>query len=359
MNQRLRKILIPVVSVILALAIGGIFIVMNGVNPITAYGLMIKGAFGSVNSFGETLVKAIPLALAGLAVTFAYRNGTFNIGADGQIMLGAIGSMAFALAFPELPSAIGIFGALVCGALAGAFWGFIPGALKAWKGTNEVISTIMMNYIAMSLLSYMVIGPMKETTGYNNPQTDAIAEAYHLPILIASTRVHFGLIITIVVCIAVLYYLFYTSQGFKLRMTGLNPIAALYSGVPIKANIVKSMVISGGIAGLAGAVEMLGVQFRLMSGFGSGYGYDGIATALIGQLHPVGVLVSSVLFGALRVGGSSMQRKAGIPTAVVDIIQALIIIFVVASAGVHFYKKRKATETTEMTTETIETEKEA
>lgn len=329
-TKDLSNLIIPIASILIAFLIGAILIIMQGQNPILAYSELIRGSLGNKGSFGETIIKTIPLIFTGLAVTFAYRCSVFNIGAEGQFIMGALGATWFALSFPGAPPVIAITGALLSAFILGGLWGGIPGILKAKRGLNETINTILMNYIAIQVVSFAVKGPLKETNG-EFPQTDLLEKAYYLPRIWSGTRVHAGLIIAIVIVLIVYYYIFWTSSGFRMRVVGLNHIAAEYAGIRVPMNYALSLAISGGLAGLGGASEILGIQYRLMDGFASGYGFDGIAIALISGLHPIGVIFSSFFFGVLRTGANTMQRSVGISTSLVDIIQGLVIFFVLAA----------------------------
>jgi simple sugar transport system permease protein len=339
-NKTLDRMLLPVIAVFLALLAGSILILIDGHSPVEAYGVLFSSVFGKKVNFGEAVAKAIPIAFTGFSVTFAYRCGIFNIGAEGQLLMGALGSVWTALAFPGMSPSLIITVSILTGTCFGAAWAFLPALVKAFRGINEVLTTILMNYIALFLISWLINGPLQEKAR-QNPQTDAILKSYHLPVLVSGTRIHLGLILLLVLGIGIFYYLFYTAPGFKTRMMGQNQEAAAYSGINIPRSIISSIMISGAIAGMGGAVEMMGIQFRMVYGFGRGYGFDGISMALIGQLHPFGVLLTSLLFGILRTGANSMQRLVGIPTSVVDIIQALIIFFVIGAGSVRILSRFK------------------
>lgn len=336
----LNKLLISILAVVISLALGAVLIVAEGHDPLEAYGILFSSVFSNKVNFGEAVIKAVPIAFTGLAVVVAYRCGTFNLGAEGQLLLGAAGCIWFATRFSHLPTPLLILCCILLGALCGALWGLVPGLLKAWYGINEIITTILMNYVGTFLVSWLVNGPLQEAAGAN-PQTDAIEKFQRLPILVKSTRIHLGVVFLIILSFLIYYYLFYTAGGFQMRAVGLNREAAECSGISIRTNIIKAMLFSSAVAGIGGAVEILGVQFRLIEGFGSGYGFDGVAMALIGQLQPFGVLLTSLLFGILRTGANSMQRLAGIPASVIDVIQALIIFFVVSAGSIQLLRRRK------------------
>lgn len=327
----LIKIFIPVISVLCAFIVGAILIVAIGGNPGEAFTYLFKGAFGNFANFGNTLVKATPLIFTGLAATFAYRCGVFNLGAEGQFVIGAVTSIWISINVKGISGVPLIILSLFLGALAGGIWGAIPGILKIKRGINEMIVSIMLNYIAVLFMGYLYSGPLREGSV---PQTEAVSDTLKLGRIFKGTNVHAGFIIAIVLAIIVYYFLFYTSKGFKLRAVGMNDTASMYNGFSVKKYILMSFIVSGAIAGIGGSVELHGVQYRLMSGFGNGYGFDGVAIALIGQLNPIGTVLVSYLFAVLRTGANTMQVGTGMPTAVIDIIQALIIVFAVAGSAV-------------------------
>lgn len=338
-NERLVKFLVPVLSLLLAFGIGGILIVSVGKNPLEVYGYLFSGPFSNLNSFGETLVKATPLIFTALATIFAYRSGVFNIGGEGQVVMGAVASIAFTLRFTgTLPGPVILIISLLLGILAGGVWGLIPGVLKALLNINEVIVCIAFNYIAILFMNYLCSGPMKEKV---NPQTPQIAESVRLPRILPGTRVHLGIVIAVVTAVAFYYFLFHTAHGFKLRVVGLNPQAAFASGYKIRTYTILTMFVSGAVAGLAGSVELHGVGYRLMAGFCADYGYNGISIALISQLNPLGSILVAYIFSVLRAGSSTMQIATGIPTSIVEIIQALVIFFVIAGTTIINYDNFK------------------
>lgn len=322
--------LLPVGSVLLAFLIGGIIIIGEGKNPFLAYLYLLKGALGTEVAIGETIAKMTPLIFTGLAATFAYRCGMFNLGGEGQFIMGAIAACCVANYFPGQPGFFHRFLAMAAGMLAGALWGAIPGLLRARSGVNEMISSILLNYIATLFMEYLFSGPMKEA---NIPQTAAVPEGMRLTNFFFDTRAHTGVFMALLAALLVWYFLFRTYEGYSLRAVGLNPPAAFVNGFSVSRMMVLSFVVSGAIAGFGGAVELMGISYRLQSGFASGFGFDGVSIALIGQLHPLGVLLTSFLFAALKCGTNTMQIMTGIPTSIVDIIQAIIIIFAVAASA--------------------------
>lgn len=325
----LIKILIPAISVIFAFIVGAVLIAAIGGNPGDAFGYLFKGAFGNSANLGKTLVKATPLIFTGLAATFAYRCGVFNLGAEGQFVMGALTSIWISTAVEGISGVPLIILSLVLGTLVGGIWGAIPGILKITRGLNEMIVSIMLNYVAVLFMGYLYTGPLREGSV---PQTEAVNETLKLG-RIFGTNVHSGFLIALILAIILYYFLFYTSKGFKLRAVGLNDTAAMYNGFSVKKYMLMAFIVSGAIAGIGGSVELHGVQYRLMSGFGTGYGFDGVAIALIGQLNPIGTVLVAYLFAILRTGANTMQVGTGMPTAVIDIIQALVIVFAVAGSA--------------------------
>lgn len=330
-RKLLGKVMVPFVAVLLSLAIGGIVIASAGADPFAAYGYLLRGAFGSLQSFSETLVKATPLIFTGLAAVFAYRCGMLNLGAEGQFIMGAIAAVWFGTTFTAVPALLRLVLCIVLAMLAGAIWAAIPGLLKAKHGINEMIITILLNYIATLFMSYLYSGPLMED---RIPQTAAVADGIKLTRFLGTTRAHTGIFLALITVALVYYFLFHTYKGYQLRAVGLNRDAALVNGFPVKRYMIMSFLISGMIAGLGGATELLGASYRLQSGFGLGYGFDGVAIALIGQLHPLGTLLVAYLFAVLRCGANTMQVATGITTAIVDIIQGIIIIFAVAGSAI-------------------------
>ncbi len=325
----------PILAVAAALAVGALLVMLAGASPVTGYLALVGGAFGNLNSFAEVLMKATPLLLAGLGISFAFRAGYWNIGAEGQIYMGALGATFVGLNLGALPTVVVLPLAIGTGFVMGALWGLIPGLLRARLGVSEIINTIMFNYIAIFLVSFLVTGPMKEEGGYL-PQTDLIAASAVLPKLLPPTRMHAGIILALVAA-AILYWIMVRSTlGYRLRVVGENPEAARYAGISVNRIFIIAAGVSGGLAGLAGMSEISGLHQRLLEDISPGYGFTAIVVALLGRLHPLGVVIASILFAALRVGADAMQRRVGIPVAIVYIIQALVIFFVI---GREFFER--------------------
>ena len=323
-----RSISVPIVAVLLALLVGAIILQISGASPIQAYAALFKGAFGSLKAFGRTLEKATPLVFSGLAVAFAFKAGLFNIGAQGQLLFGAIVSAVVGFAVKGLPPYIHAPLALLCGGIAGALYGIIPGALKTYTGAHEVITTIMLNYIAINITDYLADGPLKDPSPGNIvARTPAILESAKIPSI---EEIPLGFLIAIVVAIIVWWVLWRTTIGFEIRTTGLNPNAARYAGIRVAYTVILSMVISGFLAGLGGGVETQGVVYRYQPGFNVGLGFDGITIALLGQTHPIGILPAAILVGAMRAGSSQMQFDADVASEITDVILALMLFFIAA-----------------------------
>ncbi|MGI6331255.1 MAG: ABC transporter permease [Zhaonellaceae bacterium] len=328
----LMKILTPALGILAGALVGSIVIVAKGVNPVTAYYYLLEGAFGSLDNFTASLIKSIPLGLTGLAVALSYKAGIFNIGCEGQLYLAAVGATVVGTSFAGLPSIIHIPLAILAGALLGGLYALIPGILKAYKGFNEIVITMLMNYIAIYFVSYLVQGPIKMPDQFY-PQSAPILESARLPFIIPGTRLHAGFLIVLALAVLLWWVFNKTTFGFQIRGVGLNQRAMEYGGTNSKQLLVKVMFLSGCIAGIAGAGEILGVHMRLLENFSVNVGYDAIAVALLADLNPLGVLLSALFFGSLRNGANSMQISTGIPTAFVTIVQALAVLFVVMSAG--------------------------
>jgi simple sugar transport system permease protein len=323
-----RAISIPLGAVVLALLIGAVILLVSGANPIEAYAALFKGAFGSPQATARTLEKATPLVFSGLAVAFAFKAGLFNIGAQGQLLFGALTAAVIGFAVTGLPPILHIPLALIGGGLAGALYGAIPGALKAYTGAHEVITTIMLNYVAINLTDYLADGPLKDTSPGNIvARTPEILESARIPTL---WFIPVGFILALIVVWFIWWLLGSTTFGFEIRTVGLNPSAARYAGIKVARTIVLTMAISGLLAGLGGAVETMGIVFRYQPGFNIGLGFDGITVALLGQNSPIGVVPAAILVGAMKAGSSQMQFSAGVAKEITDVIQALILFFVAA-----------------------------
>ena len=328
-NRILRMASIPLASVALALIIGGIILEISGIDAIEAYAALYEGAFGNLSKLGRTLEKATPLILSGLAVSFAFKAGLFNIGAQGQLVLGAITAAAIGFGVEGLPLIIHLPLALLGGALAGGLYGAIPGILKTTTGAHEVITTIMLNFIALNITDYLADGPWKDNSPGNIvARTPLILDSAIIPRFADNLPV--GFFIAVLIAIGVWWLLAKTTLGFEIRTAGLNPHAAKYAGIKVGRTIVITMIISGMLAGLGGAIETQGVVGRFQPGFNVGLGFDGITVALLGKTHPIGAIFAALLIGAMNAGASQMQFTAGVPHEIIDVIQSLILFFVAA-----------------------------
>ena len=327
----------PLALALLAgLFIGAILLLLMGVNPLTAYASMITGVFGSVSGITQSIVKATPLLLVGLGICIAFRASVINIGGEGQIILGAVMGTWFALTFRTWPGWLLLPLTLMVGFIAGAVWGFVPGFLKARLAVNEILSTVMMNAIAQQLMNLLIRGPLIDpagvTAGTYLAQSERLPEQVWLPRLVPQTLLHAGAILAVLLAIVVYIFLWRTTIGYRIRAVGLNPDASRYAGIPVPFYQALSLTLAGGFAGLAGVIEVLGVQHRLLEGITGGYGFTGIVAALFGGLHPLGLIPASWLFGSLLVGADMMQRAVQVPSALISTILGLVVLFVVGSS---------------------------
>jgi len=337
LRQAWSLIALPLVSILLALVVGAVLIWASELLisepfdlglPLEAYRSLFVGAFGSFGAIVTTLTFTAPLLLAGLAVGLGFRAGLFNIGVLGQFLIGALFACWVALMLRTAPPLIAWPAALIAGAIGGAAWGFIPGFLKAQSGAHEVVTTIMLNYIAIDVLAAVVSGALK-APGSPNPVTQDVGNA-GLPIFLGTTG-HLGIGIAILAAIVVWWLLYRTTIGFEIRTVGSNPDAARYAGMQPKRLIMLTMSLSGLLAGLAGAGQLLGINHQLNAAYSTTVGFDGIAVALLGRSNPLGIVFAAFLFGAMRAGAGLMQINAQIPPELVDVLQATILLFLVAS----------------------------
>lgn len=327
--NRLNNIFSFLIAIIIALIITAVVILVAGKSPIEAFQAMFIGAFGNWSRFSEVLVRSVPYILTGLGLTLAYRTGLVSIGAEGQMIMGGLVATVVALQFDNLPSFLLVPLSIIMGMAAGGIWSGFAGYFKAKRGASEVIITIMLNYIASYLLLFLLDGPLREPPGYY-PQSSELAENARLSIIIPGTRMNSGIILALLGAFLVYFLLWKLPLGYQMRAVGYNPIAARTSGISVEKNIVLAMFLSGALSGLAGAVEITGLHYRLINGFSANMGFDAIAIALLGGLHPLGVLISGFLFSVLRVGANTMQRLVQVPASLVNVIQGLIIIMVLS-----------------------------
>lgn len=348
LRSALDAALIPFLAILTAVVLGGIIIISVNGNPFLAYVGLLQGSFGSARALSETAVWATPYILAGLAVALAFKGGLFNIGAEGQLALGATTSALIGYALPEwlgvdLPAIIHLPLVIILGAGMGAFWAAIVGYLKAYTGGHEVINTIMMNYIALNSISFLLNGPMKDRNPNNViARTPEIAESARIAPLFDGLRVHWGFILALLAAFLVWWMLSKTTLGFEIRTVGANPDAAKYAGMNVKRIIILTMAISGMLAGLAGTIEVTGLNYRHELGFSIGYGFDAIAIALLGKSHPLGVVLASILFAAMRNGATRMQFLTQMPVDLISMLQALILLFVAADAIIRYIFRIKS-----------------
>ena len=368
-NTLWQELLVPVLAVITGLIIGAIVILLSGENPLRAYGALFAGSFGApsdliqgiqsffssgdtkelvkaIYPFTESLVTATPYIFAGLSVALGFRCGLFNIGAEGQFFIGALCSAFVGYSLKGLPMLIHLPLAILGGALGGAIWGMIPGYLKARFGAHEVVNTIMMNWIAFRLSDWLLNGPMK-ASGFR-PVTPTIEASAELPRFFdAPLRFNLGFFLALLMAYVVYWFLFKTTLGFEIRSVGANPDAAKYAGMNIIRNFVLVMFLAGGLAGMAGASQVLGVDHWVGQGFSAGYGFDAIALALLGKSHPAGVVMAALLFGFLRSGATDMQSIARIPIDIISIIQGMVIIFIAAPDIIRWLYRLRSVKTQE------------
>jgi general nucleoside transport system permease protein len=331
-------ILLPLIAIVLALIVGAIVIlaselILGGRTfdpflPFIAYGALLEGAFGGFDPVVGTLVATTPLVLGGLAVAVGFKAGLFNIGAQGQFLMGALGSVAAGVAVADQPPIVAIPIAVLAGTAAGGLWGLIPGALKALSGAHEVVTTIMLNYVAISVLATLVSGPLKVPNS-PSPVTFGVGNAAY-PVLIGRNG-HLGILVAVVAVVVVWWLLYRTTRGFEIRTVGANPDAARYAGMRPRLIVALTMTLCGMLAGLAGTGVVLGITHQMTSSFGTTVGFDSIAVALLARSNPFGILPAALLFGAMRGGAGLMQIKAGIPVELVDVVQATILLVLVAT----------------------------
>ena len=349
-----------VIALLLALLVASILLLALSADPLAAYSAMLEGAVGSENAFAETLVKATPILFVGIGITVAFRGGMINIGGEGQMIAGALAGVTIALVLGEarIPAELakerGAFDliivvcSLVGGFLAGALYGGLAGFLKAYFDVNEILSTIMLNQIAVQMMNFLLNGILLDPAeaGFNNiPKTARLVTAAQLPRLslpigdpwiFARTRLHWGLIIAIVLAIIIYIFLWRTSLGYRIRAVGENQRASSFAGINVKRQMMFSMFLAGGFAGLAGVVQVLGLQYRLQTdgspaGFTGSAGFNGIVAALFGGLNPIGAIPASAFFGGLLVGAQKMQRELGVPASLITAVNGLVVVFVVSS----------------------------
>jgi len=331
----------PLIGILLGLLAGAGLIALSGVNPLVAYVAMLKGAIGSPQAIANVLVRASPLLLTGVGVAIGIKAGLWNVGAEGYMYMGAIGAGAVGIAPLPVPPIVHITLALLAGAAVAGIWGLLPAYLRAYRGVNEVVTTIMMNYVAQFFTGFMVHEPQPMAEpGAFFPMSRLLAPTAKLPILMSGSSLHPGFIIGISACILFYLAIRFTTFGFRTRMLGVNPEAARYAGVNVRRQILFVLLIGALMGGVAGAVEVMGLKQRVYQDFVAGVGFEGVAVALLAAGNPLGVLATGLFFAALKAGGSAMSVSTGVGGPMTVVIEALCVIFVIAVG----YSERKRLE---------------
>ncbi len=337
--DRLLAFAVPPLSILLGLASAALFLLSVGANPLTAFGELLAGSFGNLEAFWGTLVNAIPLMLCGLGLSLAFRMNLWNIGGEGQIYLGAAAATWFALAFPDAKAAVSLPCMTLLAMAAGGLWGLLAGALKAFLDVNEIIVTLMLNYVAILGVEFLVYGPWRDPRTYGFPLTPVFGPGAALPVLFGG-KVHLGLVFALAAAVILWLVQRRTRIGFELRVIGANPRAARYAGMNIRLAIMAVMFVSGSLSGLAGMSEVAGLHHRLQPGISPGYGYTAIIVAWLGNLHPLVIPVVAVLFGGLLTGGDLIQITMKLPLSLIYILQGLILFFILAGEFLRLYRVR-------------------
>lgn len=336
-----KQTLLDVLTILLlTLVISALLIVACGASPAEAAGLFVKGIFGTKSSFAEIFVKACPLILTGLGCAVAFRTGFFNIGAEGQFYVGALAATLVALGLPQVPGVVRIVLCFVAAFVCGGLWALIAAVFKTRFNISEIIVTIMLNYIVINFLGYAVRSFLMDPAG-NVPQSAKIDQAVQLPNLITSTRFHAGIVLAFVLAAVVWFLMEKTTVGYELKAVGLNPRAAACNGVPVVRSIISSAFLSGGLAAIAGSIEVLAIQKKLMEGISADCGYTAVLIALVAFNRPLGVVAVAILYAAMEVGASSMQRQLGVPSAIVSILIGVVVVLILAKELLRWYNLRK------------------
>ncbi|MDI6906014.1 MAG: ABC transporter permease [Thermoanaerobacterales bacterium] len=331
-------VLVPALAVVLALAVGAVFLILSGREPLALYREMFSGAFGSGYGLSETVVKAIPLSLAGLGLSLAFRMQLWNIGGEGQLYMGACAATGVALALAGQPAWVLLPLMVLAGLAAGGVWALLTALPRAYLGVNEIITSLMLNYVAILWVDYLVYGPWRDPAGFNFPLTATFTEGAVLPSL-GDTRIHAGLLFALLAVLILYVILEHTRWGFEIRVIGESERAARYAGMKITRNILLVMLVSGALCGLAGMSEVSGLAHRLQPGFSPGYGYTAIIVAVLARLNPLAVLPVAFLFGGLQVGGYMVQT-AGVPAAIVAMLTGAVLFFVLGGEILLRYRFR-------------------
>ena len=332
-NLPFASIGLPLVSIFIAILVGALIMILMGFDPIQAYKALWQGSFGNLVQSSETIKTAVPLLLCGLGISFAFQSGAFNIGAVGQMYLGALAAVIVGGQFANLPGPLHMFLATLVAFIAGGLWALFPAFLKIRYGANEIISTILLNYIGIYLVDYMISGPIKAGGHMDAPTSFPIIKDTMYPKLIPHTQLHIGLIIALVAMVLVFIIMRYTTLGQKVKIVGLNRVAARHAGILSDRVFLLAFFFSGSLAGLAGASEILGYQTRLITGFAPTTGYDAIAVALLGGFQPFMVGLSALFFAGLQTGAVAMEAIAKLPAQLVDLVRVLAILAVLAASS--------------------------
>lgn len=356
--QKLLGAAIPLLAALVAFAFGAIMLLAIGANPIEGFTALVDGAVGTGPRLVATLIKATPLLLVGAGITIAFRANVINIGGEGQIVAGALLSSVMAIQLPDLPSILLIPLVLLAGIVGGGIWGAIPGVLKAYASVNEILSTIMLNLVAIQLMNFLLRGwmidPLEVERGTRIPQTARLSENAELPSLIPGSRLHLGVLVGVLAAVAAYILLWRTPLGFRLRAVGHSPEAARAAGIPVKRSIVAALALSGALSGLAGTILVFGSEAVRMGtdgssvGFTGSAGFNGIVAALFGGLHPLWTIPSSFLFGGLLTGATNLQLKLQVPAALAVALNGIVVVFVVSSSHVRARLERLAKSRSEL-----------
>jgi len=351
-----RSLVVPALAMLTALLTGAVIMLLSGDDPLRAYVGLFEGAFGGARAVSRTIRQATPFILTGLSVAFAFKAGLFNIGASGQFMMGTIASVAVGISLPGLPMVVHLPLAILAGLLGGALWGAIPGALKVWRGAHEVITTIMLNFVASLFAGWTVFagggqgqtpGPLSDPQAASRAisQTSPVHASARLPQILPGVldRVHWGILVAILAAAVVWWLLRKSTLGFEIQTVGHNVHAARYAGMRVGRTMVLTMAIAGALAGLAGTVQTLGLHYRFAPEFTGQAGFEGITVALLGKADPIGVIGAAFLIGAMDAGAPRMQFVSGVSSQLIQVIQALVLMFVAAPEMIRsLYRLRRA-----------------
>jgi general nucleoside transport system permease protein len=334
-----RAVLLAALAVTLAFAVAAVPIMLSGKNPLLAYWALVRGAIGSVDAVAFAFNKSTPYVLSGVGVAMCFRARVINIGSEGQIAIGGVAASWCALSLSQWPSFFLITGSLLGGAIAGALWAGVAAVMRLKRGVHEVLGTLMLNFVGSLVVSEVLHGPMGEP-GAGFPQSPLFPQSAWLPSLFAGTDLHVGIVIAVGAVLVCHVLLWHTPFGFRLRLLGSTDAAAAYAGVSLLRGIMQVMLLAGGLAGIAGAVQVLGVHYRLIDGFSQGFGFNAVAIALLAGLNPLAVLPAGLFFGFLEAGALAMQREIGVPSSLVFVIQGLTMVFVLCAIGIGFEQPR-------------------